>query len=125
MSRWVVHACTEFDARHALTSYLGHPEAPHEHRWRVEVRAAVAELNAESYAVDFHALRSTLERCTDKLAGTDLNLHPEIGRPSPTAEHLAVVLAGWISPEVRALGADLVGISVWEGPDNRVDLELG
>jgi 6-pyruvoyl-tetrahydropterin synthase len=124
VSRWVVHARAEFDARHALTSYLGSPEAPHEHRWAVAVRVATAELNPEGYAVDFHALRAALERCAAALDGTDLNLHPEIGIPSPTAEHLAVVIAGWIEPEVRDFGARLIGVSVWEGPDNRVDLEL-
>jgi len=125
VSRWVVHARVEFEARHALTSYLGSSEAPHEHQWAIAVRASAAELNPEGYAVDFHALRAALERCTAALDGTDLNLHPEIGLPSPTAEHLAAVVAGWIEPDVRALGARLIGVSVWEGPDNRVDLELG
>jgi len=124
VSRWVVHARVEFDARHALTSYMGSPEASHEHRWTVAIRAAVSGLNAEGYALDFHALRAALERCTAPLDGTDLNLHPEIGRPSPSAERLAAVVAEWVEPEVRALGAELVGVSVWEGPENRVDLEL-
>lgn len=125
MSRWVVHARAEIDARHALTSYQGRPEEPHWHRWAVAVRASTPGLNGEGYAIDFHALRALLEEAVRPLDGTDLGDHPQIGARSPSAERLAEVLAEWLEPRVRELGARLLAVSVWEGPENRVDLELG
>jgi hypothetical protein len=58
------------------------------------------------------------------LDGSDLNAHPEIGVPTPSAERLAEVIAGWLAPVVRELGANLLSVSAWEGPENRVDLVL-
>lgn len=124
MSRWVVHAAFELDARHALLSYGSRPEESHEHRWRVAVAATTGSLNDEGYAIDFHALHELLERHLAPLDGSDLNLHPEIGCPTPSAERLAEVVAGWLASEVETLGGTLIRVSVWEGPENRVDLEL-
>jgi 6-pyruvoyl-tetrahydropterin synthase len=124
MSRWVVHAATEFSARHALTSYDNRPEDSHEHRWGVAVAAAADSLTGEGYAIDFHALKELLEDAVLPLAGSDLNQHREIGHPTPTAERLAEVVAGWLEPGVAKLGGRLIRVSVWEGSENRVDLEL-
>ncbi|HHQ49299.1 MAG TPA: 6-carboxytetrahydropterin synthase [Acidobacteria bacterium] len=124
MSRWIVHAAVELTASHALTSYRGEPEELHTHRWRVEVRAATTALNAEGYALDFHALRAVLAEAAAPLDGTCLNDHPGIGDPSPTAERIALHLARRLEPEVASLGGRLLSVSVWEGPGNRVDLEL-
>jgi 6-pyruvoyltetrahydropterin/6-carboxytetrahydropterin synthase len=124
MSRWVVHATTSFTARHALTRYLGEPEASHSHPWRVAIRVGTDRLNDEGYAVDFHAVHQALATVVAPLDGSDLNAHPEIGVPTPSAERLAEVIAGWLAPVVRELGANLLSVSVWEGPENRVDLVL-
>ncbi|NOZ93892.1 MAG: 6-carboxytetrahydropterin synthase [Acidobacteria bacterium] len=124
MSRWVVHAAVELTASHALRSYRGQPEEPHTHRWRVEIRAGTDHLNEEGYALDFHAIRDLLNEAVAPLAGTLLDEHPEIGAPSPTAESLALHLARCLAPGVEALGGRLLTVSVWEGPGNRVDLEL-
>lgn len=124
MSRWVIHSDVEFDATHALVSYNGGPEDPHSHRWRVAIRVATDHLNAEGYAIDFHRIHDMLAEAVKPLQGSDLNLHPEIGVPSPTAERLAETVAGWLDPPCRELGASLAAVSVWEGPENRVDLEL-
>ena len=125
MSRWVVHAATGLTASHALRSYRGEPEEVHSHRWRVAVRVAVEELNDEAYALDFHALRRLLSEIVAPLDGTLLDEHPEIGNPSPTAERFALFVARHLAPSVASLGGTLLGVSVWEGPGNRVDLELG
>jgi 6-pyruvoyltetrahydropterin/6-carboxytetrahydropterin synthase len=124
MSRWVIHSSAEFEATHALVAYMGEPETPHPHRWRVSVRVATDRLNEEGYALDFHRVHELLASVVDPLDGCDLNRHPEIGRPSPTAERLAEVVADWLEPGCRDLGGRLLSVSVWEGPENRVDLEL-
>jgi 6-pyruvoyltetrahydropterin/6-carboxytetrahydropterin synthase len=124
MSRWVVHARASFTACHALTRYLGEPEASHSHPWQVAVRVGTDRLNDEGYAVDFHAVHRALRSLIAPLDGGDLNAHPEIGAPTPSAERVAEVIAGWLAPVVRELGARLLSVSVWEGPENRVDLIL-
>lgn len=122
MSRWVVHSRAAFDARHALASYRGAPEAPHNHRWRVAIRVGAEALNPDGYALDFHDLHAVLASVVAPLDGADLNSHPEIGRPSPTAERLAEVLAAHLEPKCTELGGSLLEVSVWEGEENRVDL---
>jgi 6-pyruvoyl-tetrahydropterin synthase len=125
VSRWVVHSRATFAARHALTSYLGEPEAPHSHQWQVAIRVGTDGLNAEGYAVDFHAVHDALRKAIAPLDGSDLNAHPEIGSPTPSAERLAEVVASWLAPVVQDLGTRLLMVSVWEGEANRVDLVLG
>ena len=125
MSRWVIHAESSFDARHALTSYRGKRESSHGHPWKIAVRVGADELNEEGYALDFHQVRDLLAAAIAPLDRSDLNDHPEIGRPSPTAERVAEFLAERLAPEYEKIGGELLSISVWEGPDNRVDLNLG
>jgi 6-pyruvoyltetrahydropterin/6-carboxytetrahydropterin synthase len=124
MSRWIVHSRAEFTAAHALSSYLGQPEERHSHRWQVAIRVATPALNDEGYAIDFHAVHGILEQNVTPLDGTDLSLHPEIGTPTPSAERVAEVLAGQLRQPLTDLGGTLLSVSVWEGPDNRVDLTL-
>jgi 6-pyruvoyltetrahydropterin/6-carboxytetrahydropterin synthase len=124
MSRWVIHSRATFEARHALALYQGEPEQSHSHAWEIAIRVGTATLNDEGYAVDFHAVHQALEETIQPLRGTDLNDHPEIGIPTPSAERVAEVVAGWLDEPIRTLGGRLLSVSVWEGPDNRVDLDL-
>lgn len=124
MSRWVIHAQASFDAHHALTSYLGERESSHGHPWKIAVRVGADELNEEGYALDFHQVRDLLAAAIASLDRSDLNRHPEIGQPSPTAERVAEVLSQKLAPGYEKIGGQLLSVSVWEGPDNRVDLIL-
>ncbi len=121
MSRWVVHSRAAFHARHALARYRGEPEHPHEHRWKVAIEAGFESLTDEGYAADFSSVHALLRSLVAPLDGSDLSQHPEIGVPSPTAERLAEFLASRLAAPLGALGGRLLTISVWEGPDNRVD----
>jgi len=124
VSRWVIHSRGTFEAHHALVTYKGKQESPHHHRWEVAIRVGVDHLNAEHYAVDFHAVHEILSDAIVALDGTSLNDHPTIVTPSPTAERVAEVLADLLAPQYLALGGTLLTVSVWEGPENRVDLNL-
>jgi 6-pyruvoyl-tetrahydropterin synthase len=125
LSRWIVHAEASFAAEHALTSYRGRVEPTHNHSWKVAVQVGTDILNQEGYALDFHQVRELLAATVAPLEKADLNQHPEIGRPSPTAERVAEVLAQWLGPQFEAIGGRLLVVSVWEGPENRVDMDLG
>ena len=124
MSRWVVYARAAFEARHALTAYKGEVEASHVHDWQVEVRVGADALGPEGYALDFHEVRQILVEAVRPLNDSDLNTDPEIGRSSPTAERVAEVLAERLAPQYEVIGGRLLSLSVWEGPDNQVDLIL-
>jgi 6-pyruvoyl-tetrahydropterin synthase len=122
--RWVIHSRAAFEARHALTSYRGAPEEGHNHRWEVALRVGAERLNEEGYALDFHQVHVILEETIAPLDGMDLNQEKEIGQPSPTAERIAAVLSARLRTKFEALGGTLLSVSVWEGPANRVDLNL-
>jgi 6-pyruvoyl-tetrahydropterin synthase len=124
MRRWVIHSRVAFDARHALTSYRGQAEESHRHRWEIAIRVGADSLNDEGFALDFHEIHGVLESAVEPLRGSDLNLHPEIGVPTPSAERLAEVMAADLEPKLAAIGGALLTVSVWEGPGNRVDLCL-
>jgi len=124
MSRWVIHAQASFDAHHALTNYRGVRESSHGHPWEIAVRVGVDGLNKEGYALDFHQVRDLLAAAIAPLDRSDLNDHPEIGQPSPTAERVAEVLSQKLAPGYEKIGGHLISVSVWEGPENRVDLNL-
>jgi 6-pyruvoyl-tetrahydropterin synthase len=124
VSRWVIHAEASFSASHALTSYRGAVEASHQHAWKVAARVGTDDLNDEGFALDFHQVKDLLAAAVTPLEGTDLNQHPKIGVPSPTAERVAEVLALELGPQIEAIGGRLLAVSVWEGPENRVDLNL-
>ena len=124
MPSWVIHSRASFNARHALTSYLGRREESHQHLWEVAIRVGADDLNDEGFALDFHEVHSILARTVEPLRESDLNRHSEIGSPTPSAERLAEVLAGHLYPRLSAIGGTLLMVSVWEGPDNRVDLCL-
>ena len=124
-ARWVIHSRSTFNAHHALTIYLGQAEASHSHEWQVEVQVGTDRLNDEGYALDFHAVHRILKDAAAPLEDMDLNQHPEIGKPTPSAERVAEVLAGHLAPKFEVIGGRLISVSVWEGPENRVDLNLG
>jgi len=124
MPRWVIHSQTSFNASHALTSYLGQPEESHQHLWEVAIRVGTEGLNEEGYALDFHEVHRVLEIAVAPLRESDLNQHPEIGCPTPSAERLAEVVADELQASLAVIGGALLTVSVWEGPDNRVDLCL-
>ena len=121
---WVIHSQVAFEARHALTSYQGKPEMSHTHSWQVAIRVGTGALASEHFALDFHAVHGLLSEATRDLDGSSLNDHPAIGNPSPTAERVAEVLADTLEPQCLELGGRLLSVSVWEGPENRVDLLL-
>lgn len=124
MRRWIVHSHAAFNASHALTEYRGMKEEAHDHEWRVEVQVGTESLKPEGYALDFHEVHKVLSEAVAPFEGSNLNGHPEIGRPSPTAERVAEVLAQKLAPLYEAVGGRLLSVSIWEGPDNRVDLML-
>lgn len=120
---WRYHSRQSFTASHALTHYLGQPEPSHSHEWSVAAVVTAARLGPEHYGLDFHAVHDHLEQVVAPLRDSDLSAHPEIGTPSATAENLALFVWSALRPEIEDLGGRLERVSVWEGPENRVDYD--
>ena len=124
MPRWVIHSHATFNAHHALTIYRGQPEESHEHVWEVVIQVGAEELNEEGFALDFHEVHALLNSVVKPLRNTNLNDHAKIGDPTPSAERVAEVIAETLDDGITSLGGRLLMVSVWEGPENRVDLRL-
>lgn len=118
----------EFEAEHALRSVasLPGPEAPHRHRFRVEVALETDRLDAHDIAVDFVPARELVGSLAHRLEGKSVNDVPPFDRISPTTENIARWFAAEIEASAarRSLGGRLREVTVWEGPEASVTLEL-
>ena len=114
MPDYLLRAKAGFDAAHHLLSYQGSPEESHGHSWIVEALVRATELDGEGMGFDFVVLRRALIELTSRLDHRDLNTLPPFDRESPTTERVA----RWFFDELdRGLpDADLVEVTVWEGP---------
>lgn len=107
-----------FDATHALRGHGGLCEDPHGHRFECEARIRAGDLDEAGMAVDFRNLDTAMGVILESLARRNLHELPELGGASPSAENIARHIHGRLAPEVEALGATLVRVTVWEDPDH-------
>jgi 6-pyruvoyltetrahydropterin/6-carboxytetrahydropterin synthase len=110
---------TVFSAAHAIV-IRGEREPLHGHDWRVTVRFAGPELDADGLLVDFHAVEAALEAVVGPWRSGNLNEQPPfVDGLNPTAEHVAMTIAGQLSSRLAgelAAGARLVSATVTEAP---------
>ena len=128
----------EFDAGHRVPLHASKCRNPHGHRYRV--RATVegplhSEGSSTGMVMDFGDLKALLtEHVHDRYdhgfivwEGDDAMLDGLGGRWTegwkvilepwhPTAENMAAAIHANLAPQVRALGAKLISIDVWETP---------
>lgn len=114
MSEYLLRAKAGFDAAHHLLSYQGSPEESHGHSWMVEALVRATELGKEGMGYDFVALRRALLGLAARLDHRDINTLAPFDRESPTTERIA----RWFFEELHQslVDADLVEVTVWEGP---------
>lgn len=115
MPTYLLRARSRFEAAHHLTSYKGSPEPVHGHSWQVEAVLEAGRLDDEGIGYDFVTLRDTLRELAGRFDHQDINTVPPFDRLSPTTERIAA----WFYDELqqRLSGAELIEITVWEGPD--------
>jgi 6-pyruvoyltetrahydropterin/6-carboxytetrahydropterin synthase len=106
---------TTFNATHALVMYDGQPEPTHGHDWHVTAIVAAPKLDSHAMVMDFHELQSALRLITEPLHHTDLNAHPVIAKPNPSAERVAQYIAEQLISELPA-DVSLQSVSVTEAP---------
>jgi len=103
-----------FDAAHKLEDYHGKCANLHGHTWKIVGKFEYRLLKEIGYALDFSELKKVLNTVVDNLDHTYLN---DLFDFNPTAEQLAKYIYG----EVKKLSEELVSITVYETPTNKVE----
>jgi 6-pyruvoyltetrahydropterin/6-carboxytetrahydropterin synthase len=110
-----------FEAAHHLRDYVGGPEPVHGHSWKLEVALETERLGVYDLSVDFVPTERLVKELAAKLHDRDLNTVPPFDVKNPTAENVALWVAGEIQRSgLLKDGARLVEVTVWEGPRNSV-----
>jgi 6-pyruvoyltetrahydropterin/6-carboxytetrahydropterin synthase len=115
MATYLLRVSAGFEAAHHLTSYKGAAEPNHGHSWRVEAALAADALDGEGMAYDFVEVRTALRELAARLDHRDLNTVAPFDRTSPTTERIAAWFFAGLAERLPA--ANLVEVTVWEGPD--------
>lgn len=105
-----------FSAAHQIRLYDGSLEPVHGHNWRVRVTVAAAELDRIGVVMDFHELERLVDDVVRPWHNGHLNEVPAFARLNPTAENVAVAVAGSVRLPARVR---LVSVEVWETDENR------
>ena len=118
---WTVRCQATFEAAHHLVDYVGGPEPVHGHSWRIEVALGVETLGAYDLSVDFVPTEALVKELASRLHNRDLNTVAPFDRQNPSAENVAL----WVAGEIRRAGlltdgVRLEEVTVWEGPRNSV-----
>jgi len=104
---------SSFSATHQVRRPDGSLEPLHGHDWKVRVRYARAELNAQGMVVDFEIARAALDRILTLLRHSNLNENDVLKGATPTAE----VVARWAFDQLQAEGPPgLTRVDVTEAP---------
>ncbi len=116
---WTVRCHATFEAAHHLVDYAGGPEPAHGHSWKIEVALGVDRLGAYDLSVDFVPTEALVRDLAARLHNRDLNTLPPFQGKNPSAENVALWVAGEIGKAgLLKDGARLEEVTVWEGPQS-------
>ena len=121
---FTVRVSAGFEAAHHLRDYAGGPEPAHGHSWKIEVALTAASLGAYDLSVDFVPAERLVRELAGRLHDRDLNTVPPFDTKNPTAENVALWVAGeLLRAGILSGGARLAAVTVWEGRRNSVTYE--
>ena len=110
-----------FVATHHLRSYLGSTESPHEHEFKARVVLRVPRLDKDGISIDFAWLSRVLLELKERYNGYDLNALEAFAEINPTAENLAMDIAGAMYERLAPnINATVKYVEVWEMQDMSV-----
>jgi 6-pyruvoyltetrahydropterin/6-carboxytetrahydropterin synthase len=123
--RWTVRCHATFEAAHNLVEYVGGPEPVHGHSWKIEIALSVDRLGPYDLSVDFVPAEAFVKDLASRLHNRDLNAVPPFTEKNPSAENVALWVAGEIATSgLLKDGTTLDEVTVWEGPRNSVTVRL-
>jgi 6-pyruvoyltetrahydropterin/6-carboxytetrahydropterin synthase len=122
MPEFSVRVEARFESAHYLREYRGISEPLHGHSYKVEAELAArgGGVDEDAIAVDFVSAKRKLEQLARKLDYACINDVEPFTRINPSAENIAEWFARELQKEVDDEKADVVAITVWEGPVNSV-----
>ncbi len=119
---FTVRVEARFEAAHFLREYRGISEPLHGHSYKVEAELAGqgGGVDEDAIAVDFVSAKRKLESLAKKLDYGLINDVPPFTEINPSAENIAAWFHRELSAAVADEHAEVLSITVWEGPVNRV-----
>jgi 6-pyruvoyltetrahydropterin/6-carboxytetrahydropterin synthase len=109
----------DFSASHQLRNYQGRCERLHGHNFGVEVEVRGSELKPDTgILVDFKELKAEVATVLGTLDHRHLNELEPFREANPSSEHLARHIFRELKPRVRAMGVELLAVSVSEKPSS-------
>ena len=122
MPEFSVRVEARFESAHYLREYRGISEPLHGHSYKVEADLAGAGggLDEDAIAVDFVSAKRKLEQLAKRLDYACINDVEPFTQINPSAENIAEWFARELQKEVGDENADVVAVTVWEGPVNSV-----
>jgi 6-pyruvoyltetrahydropterin/6-carboxytetrahydropterin synthase len=110
-----------FSAAHQLKLYDGSLEPVHGHNWQVRVTVSSPKLDAIGVVMDFHELERLVDAIVLPWHNRHLNETTAFSQINPSAENVAVVVAGALRLPSTV---KLVSVEVWETGENRAVLRV-
>jgi 6-pyruvoyltetrahydropterin/6-carboxytetrahydropterin synthase len=102
-----------FCASHQVRMYDGNLEPLHGHNWNVSVAVGADRLDEAGFVVDFHALEQQLDAILQTLNNRHLNETALFSRLNPSAENVALAIAGALKVPGAA---KLLSVEISEAP---------
>jgi len=122
MPSYTVRVEARFESAHYLREYRGISEPLHGHSYKVEADLAArgGGVDQDAIAVDFVSAKRKLEQLAKKLDYACINDVPPFTDVNPSAENIAEWFARELQTSVDDENAEVVGVTIWEGPVNSV-----
>jgi 6-pyruvoyltetrahydropterin/6-carboxytetrahydropterin synthase len=108
-----ISVSTTFAASHHLVGYNGECARDHGHNWKAEAVVAANGLDGVGIAIDFKAVKKTLEEITEPFDHRNLNDLPPFAQKNPTSENLAAWIYGELEKRLPS-GVKPLRVRVWE-----------
>jgi len=103
-----------FSSAHFLRGYKGKCEELHGHNWKVEVNLEAKKLDKTGMVLDFHDLKTKLNKVLEKLDHKCLNNLGYFKKVNPTSENIAQYIYNSLKSKVPSLKL----VTVWESHDS-------
>lgn len=118
--RYALTVRASFAAAHRLREYEGNCERLHGHNWRVEATVESSCLDDRGMALDFRAIKGSLQDILSRMDHMYLNEIPPFDAMNPSSENIARYIFEEMERKVPA-PARLARIAVWESEDARAE----
>jgi 6-pyruvoyltetrahydropterin/6-carboxytetrahydropterin synthase len=115
LNMFTISVETRFRASHQLTLPDGSKEPVHNHNWSVTANVSGDKLNAMGVVMDFHRLKSAVDKIAAEFDKISLDRIDYFRRNNPSAENVAKYIYQKLDPKLPK-GLKLRSIEVEEEP---------